>query len=77
MERENAHRELVEPPEGLGAWLDLPQVGADGLMNLVGTDMTVIKLAARVTVDAIEIDTNHFKGNYPESALVTRLAHAR
>ena len=33
-----------------------------------GHDWIVIQLGARGTPQAIEIDTNHFKGNFPERA---------
>jgi allantoicase len=32
-----------------------------------GNDWVVIKLCARGSVERIEVDTSHFKGNYPES----------
>jgi len=35
-----------------------------------GNDWIVIALGARGIVDAIEIDTAHFKGNFPDSASV-------
>ncbi len=35
-----------------------------------GNDWIIIALAARGVVEAIEIDTAHFKGNFPESASV-------
>jgi allantoicase len=35
-----------------------------------GNDWIIIALAARGTVEAIEIDTAHFKGNFPDSASV-------
>ncbi|MFO0553754.1 MAG: allantoicase [Polyangiaceae bacterium] len=38
-----------------------------------GPDWAVVELAARGTVHRVEVDTNHFKGNYPEScALLVR-----
>ena len=33
-----------------------------------GPDWVVVRLAAEGVVERVEIDTNHFKGNYPESA---------
>lgn len=36
-------------------------------------DWLVLELAARGTLDSIELDTNHFKGNFPESAWVEGL----
>jgi allantoicase len=35
-----------------------------------GYDWAIIRLGARGVISKIEIDTNHFKGNYPESASV-------
>ena len=32
-----------------------------------GHDWVIIKLGARASVEQIEVDTSHFKGNYPES----------
>ncbi len=33
-----------------------------------GYDWAIVRLGALATVSKVEIDTNHFKGNYPESA---------
>lgn len=33
-----------------------------------GHDWTILKLGHRGTIEQIEVDTTHFKGNYPESA---------
>jgi allantoicase len=33
-----------------------------------GHDWAILRLGAAGTIERIEIDTNHFKGNYPESA---------
>ena len=35
-----------------------------------GYDWAIVRLGARGRISKIEIDTNHFKGNYPESASV-------
>jgi allantoicase len=35
-----------------------------------GYDWAIVRLGARGIISKIEIDTNHFKGNYPESASV-------
>jgi allantoicase len=32
-----------------------------------GYDWAVVKLAGRGFIDSVEIDTSHFKGNYPDS----------
>lgn len=44
--------------------------GADGLMVLPGYDWALLKLGMRGAVSSLEIDTNFFKGNYPESCMV-------
>lgn len=35
-----------------------------------GHDWVIVKLAAQGTIRRIEIDTNHFKGNYPDTASI-------
>jgi allantoicase len=35
-----------------------------------GYDWAVVKLAGRGLIDSVEIDTSHFKGNYPDSCTV-------
>lgn len=35
-----------------------------------GHDWVIVKLAAEASVDRIELDTNHFKGNFPDTASV-------
>jgi len=35
-----------------------------------GHDWTIVRLAARGTIERIEVDTDHFKGNAPESCSV-------
>ena len=44
--------------------------GADGLMVLPGCDWAVLQLGVPGTVQRLDVDTNHYKGNYPESCLV-------
>lgn len=45
--------------------------GADGLVNFdYAKDWFIVKLGARCEVHEIEVDTNHFKGNFPESCLI-------
>eukprot|EP00812_Abedinium_dasypus_P013089 NODE_659_length_1421_cov_468.073939.p1 GENE.NODE_659_length_1421_cov_468.073939~~NODE_659_length_1421_cov_468.073939.p1 ORF type:complete len:425 (-),score=104.16 NODE_659_length_1421_cov_468.073939:129-1214(-) len=47
------------------------QAGKDGLVTFdYAKDWFIIKLGARCAVEEIEIDTNHFKGNFPESCLI-------
>jgi allantoicase len=38
-----------------------------------GHDWVIVQLAAEATVRRIEIDTNHFKGNYPDTASIEGL----
>ncbi len=35
-----------------------------------GFDWLILKMAATGTVEKIEIDTNHFKGNYPDTCMI-------
>ncbi len=35
-----------------------------------GYDWTILKLGAAGTLKKIEVDTNHFKGNYPDSCMI-------
>ncbi len=35
-----------------------------------GPDWAIVRLAAQGTIDRIEVDTNHFKGNFPESCAI-------
>ena len=44
--------------------------GADGLMVLPGCDWAILKLGLLGAVSSIEVDTNFYKGNYPESCLI-------
>eukprot|EP00301_Raphidiophrys_heterophryoidea_P019772 c4626_g1_i1.p1 GENE.c4626_g1_i1~~c4626_g1_i1.p1 ORF type:complete len:389 (-),score=87.18 c4626_g1_i1:212-1378(-) len=47
------------------------QRGADNMIDFAGnSDWSVIKLATKGTVTNIEVDTNHFKGNFPESCTI-------
>jgi len=50
----------------------LSEPGPDGtIANLEGmSDSVVLRLGARGVPVALEVDTNHFRGNFPESALV-------
>ncbi len=40
----------------------------------LGHDWILIKLGAPGTVDVLEVDTNHFKGNYPDRSAVDAIA---
>eukprot|EP01134_Creolimax_fragrantissima_P004900 CFRG4900T1 len=46
------------------------QMGADGLLDLPGDDWAIIKLGHKGLIDRVLIDTNHFKGNFPESCII-------
>lgn len=47
------------------------QKGPDGLMVLPGYDWALLKLGVKGMVSALEVDTNYYTGNYPESCLVS------
>jgi allantoicase len=36
----------------------------------LGSDWAVLRLAARGTIQSIEVDTNHFKGNFPDACMI-------
>eukprot|EP00747_Dinoflagellata_sp_TGD_P184362 gnl/TRDRNA2_/TRDRNA2_39910_c0_seq1.p1 gnl/TRDRNA2_/TRDRNA2_39910_c0~~gnl/TRDRNA2_/TRDRNA2_39910_c0_seq1.p1 ORF type:complete len:402 (+),score=70.06 gnl/TRDRNA2_/TRDRNA2_39910_c0_seq1:58-1206(+) len=44
--------------------------GADGQIQFVGADWATMKLANRCVLEKALFDTAHFKGNYPESAML-------
>ncbi|KAJ3109182.1 hypothetical protein HDU97_008581 [Phlyctochytrium planicorne] len=46
------------------------QKGPDGHLIMPGTEWAVFKLGTRGTIKDVIIDTMHFKGNFPESALI-------
>jgi len=46
------------------------QRGEDGLMVLPGCDWALLQLGLPGVVSEIEVDTNFYKGNYPESCLI-------
>jgi allantoicase len=47
------------------------ELGKDGYVDFsYSKDWFVMRLGARCEIDDIEVDTNHFKGNFPESALI-------
>ncbi|RLN06023.1 hypothetical protein BBJ28_00004481 [Nothophytophthora sp. Chile5] len=41
-----------------------------GLLDVPGKDWVVLKLGHMGVIQQIEVDTNHFKGNFPESCVV-------
>jgi allantoicase len=42
----------------------------NGLLNMVGADWCIIELACKGRVEKIIVDTNHYKGNSPESVMI-------
>jgi allantoicase len=42
----------------------------DGMIEMVGRDFAIISLGHSGMVERIIVDTNHYKGNYPESCLI-------
>ncbi len=44
--------------------------GVDGLMVLPGCDWAIVQLGMPGIITSIDVDTNHYKGNYPESCLI-------
>jgi allantoicase len=43
---------------------------ASGLLKVPGKDWVVLKLGHLGEIHQVEVDTNHFKGNFPESCVV-------
>lgn len=41
-----------------------------GLLDVPGKDWTILKLSHSGIIHEIEVDTNHFKGNFPESCVL-------
>ncbi|XP_001624748.2 allantoicase isoform X1 [Nematostella vectensis] len=53
--------------------LDRPAVlrlREDGCLDVTGNEWTVLKLGHPGIIKKIEVDTNHFKGNFPDSCLI-------
>lgn len=46
------------------------KVDKNGMMELPGNDWCIIQLGVPGKVEKVEIDTIHFKGNYPESCML-------
>ena len=46
------------------------KLGSDGLLQVPGSDWAVLKLGCPGRISKVNIDTLHFKGNYPESCLI-------
>ncbi len=45
--------------------------GPDGLIVLPGYDWSILQLGVDGTIEHLEVDTNFYKGNYPESCQVS------
>lgn len=46
-------------------------MGSDGMIEMVGSEWAVILLGHSCrSIDTIIVDTNHYKGNFPESFLI-------
>ncbi|XP_071477967.1 allantoicase-like [Diadema antillarum] len=53
--------------------LDRPAVlelGENGVLKYTGCDWCVFRLGTRGIIEKIEVDTNHFKGNFPDSCTI-------
>jgi len=47
------------------------ELGKDGNIDFsYSKDWFVMRLGTRCEIDDVEVDTNHFKGNFPESAII-------
>merc|ERR1712066_817206 len=45
--------------------------GPDGYVDFsYSKDWFIMRLSMRADIDELEVDTNHFKGNFPESCLI-------
>lgn len=50
--------------------LDRPpilEVDENGILNVPGSEWAIFRLGAPTKIASIEVDTNHFKGNYPDN----------
>lgn len=74
-------KNLIRPGRGVNmgdGWetarrLDRPcilQVDSMGILQVTGSEWAVFRLGHTGIVNSIEVDTNHFKGNYPDSILI-------
>lgn len=84
----NAHyghpRNLIKPNRGInmgdgwetGRRLDRPAIleaDENGILKLPGHEWAVFQLAGTGTIESIEVDTCHFKGNFPDSVKIEGL----
>lgn len=87
----NAHyghpRNLIKPGRGVNmgdGWetarrLDRPhviEVDEDGILLIPGSENAIFQLAGDCNINSIEVDTNHFKGNFPDNICVEGTALA-
>ncbi|EGF80222.1 hypothetical protein BATDEDRAFT_35127 [Batrachochytrium dendrobatidis JAM81] len=42
-------------------------MGSDGMLVMPGSEWAIISLGTRGVIQTVVVDTNHYKGNYPES----------
>ncbi|KAH6580966.1 hypothetical protein BASA60_002641 [Batrachochytrium salamandrivorans] len=45
-------------------------MGSDGMLEMPGSEWAIVALGTRGAVLRVIVDTNHYKGNYPESCVV-------
>ncbi len=45
-------------------------MGADGMIEMVGKEWAIIQLGHPCHAESLIVDTNHYKGNFPESCLI-------
>ncbi|XP_058454549.1 allantoicase-like [Malaya genurostris] len=81
----NAHyghpRNLIKPKRGINmgdGWetarrLDRPSIltlDKHGILQVPGSEWAIFRLCSKGIVDKIVVDTNHFKGNFPDSVKI-------
>ncbi|XP_053698063.1 allantoicase-like [Sabethes cyaneus] len=81
----NAHyghpRNLIKPNRGVNmgdGWetarrLDRPpvlKIDKHGILQVPGCEWAIFKLCAKGTIEKIVVDTNHFKGNFPDNVKI-------
>lgn len=86
----NAHyghpRNLIKPGRGINmgdGWetarrLDRPsiiEIDDEGILKIPGNEYAIFKLAALSNINSIEVDTNHFKGNFPDNVCIEGTNH--
>lgn len=43
------------------------EIDEKGILNVPGSEWAIFRLGSIATIASIEVDTNHFKGNYPDN----------